>query len=89
MARRCYGFYRQPRVWHVPLRLSVAVVGTSSNYVCTTCSTVAMGKAHPSLLGHHNSNGTTIMSQLPVAIEGYGPLLQRRIVVVVQSTNFG
>jgi hypothetical protein len=44
---------------------------------------VAMGKARPLLLGHRNSDGTAAAGHLPIATEGYGPLLQRRIVVVV------
>jgi hypothetical protein len=35
---------------------------------------------------HHSSNGTAVAAHLPVATEGYGPLVQRRIVVVITST---
>jgi hypothetical protein len=30
----------------------------------------------------HSSDGTPVVGRLPVATDGYGPLLQRRIVVV-------
>jgi hypothetical protein len=57
-------------------------MSASSNCACTSCPTVATGKARPSLLGHHSSDGTAAMGQFLIAIEGYGPLVQRRIVVV-------
>jgi hypothetical protein len=40
------------------------------------------GKACTSLLGHHSNDGTAGTSRLPIATEGYRPLVQRRIVVV-------
>jgi hypothetical protein len=63
------------------VRVPVADVSASSNRACATCSIVVMGKARPLLLGHHSSDGTVAASRLPFATEGYGPLLQRRIVV--------
>jgi hypothetical protein len=47
-----------------------------------------MGEAHSSLLGHNSSDGTAAVSRLPIAIEGYEPLVQRRIVVVYLMFNF-
>jgi hypothetical protein len=41
-----------------------------------------MDEARPSLLGHHNSDGTIAAGRLPVATEDYEPLIHRRIVVV-------
>jgi hypothetical protein len=41
-----------------------------------------MKEACPLLLEQHSSDGTIAGSRLPVAIEGYGPLVQNRIVVV-------
>jgi hypothetical protein len=43
-------------------------VGTSSNRARATCPTVAMNEA---------------VDRLPVATEGYGPSVQRHIVVVI------
>jgi hypothetical protein len=63
----------------------IANVGASSNRTCATCPTVAMGEVRPLLLGHHSSDGTAMVGHLPVATECYGPLLQRRIVVVFIS----
>jgi uncharacterized protein (DUF2126 family) len=57
-------------------------MGASSNHACATCPTVATGEARPSLLGHHSSDRIATTSCLPVVIEGYGLLVQRRIVVV-------
>jgi hypothetical protein len=58
-------------------------VGASSNRACTMCPTVEMGEVCPLLLGHHSSDGTAAAGHFPVAIEGYGPFLQRRIIVVL------
>jgi hypothetical protein len=60
-------------------------MGASSNRACAMCPTVAMGEARPLLLGHHSSDETAAVDHLPVATEGYGPFLQRRIVVVVSK----
>jgi hypothetical protein len=35
--------------------------------------TVATGEAHPSLVGHHSSDGTTTVGHLTIATEDYGP----------------
>jgi hypothetical protein len=43
---------------------------------------VATGKARPSLLGHHSSDEIVVVGYLPIATDGCGPLVQRRIVVV-------
>jgi hypothetical protein len=43
---------------------------------------VATDEACPLLLEHHSSDGTAAAGRLTVATEGYGPLVQRRIVVV-------
>jgi hypothetical protein len=51
--------------------------------VFATCPTVVMCEAHLSLLGHHSSDGTAAVDRLPISIEGYRPLVQRHIVVVV------
>jgi hypothetical protein len=67
------------------VRLPVIDVGARSNRACATCPTVAMGEAHPLLLGHHSSDRTAAVGHLPIAIEGYKPLLQRYIVVVAAS----
>jgi hypothetical protein len=64
------------------VRVSIADVSASSNHACATCPTVETGEARSLLLGRHSSDGTTAMGRLPVATEGYGPLLQRCIVVV-------
>jgi hypothetical protein len=40
-----------------------------------------MDEARPSLLGH-SSDGTAVVSHLPVATESYEPLVHRRIVLV-------
>jgi hypothetical protein len=65
-------------------------MGASSNCVCVTRPTVAMDQACLSLLGHHSNDGT-IASRLSIATEGYGPSVQRRIVVmnlkISQSNN--
>jgi hypothetical protein len=45
--------------------------------------TVAMGEVRSLLLEHHSSDGTVAAGHLPVAIEGYGPLVHRHIVVVL------
>jgi hypothetical protein len=66
----------------------VTIVGACSNFVCATCPAIATGEARPLLLEHHNSDGTTATGHLPVAIEGYGPLVHRCIVVVIASTLF-
>jgi hypothetical protein len=42
-----------------------------------------MGEARLSLLEHHHSDGTAMAGHLPVPTEGYGPLVQRLIVVVL------
>jgi hypothetical protein len=55
----------------------VATVGASSNHTCAMCPTVVMDKTHPSLLGHHSSDETITMDRLPVAKEGYEPLIQK------------
>jgi hypothetical protein len=65
----------------------IADVGASSNHACATCHTVATGEAHPLLLGHHSSDGTAAAGYLPVATEGYRPLLHRYIVVVSCSSQ--
>jgi hypothetical protein len=44
-----------------------------------------MSKADPSLLGYHSSNGTAAVGRLPISTEGYGPLVQRHIVVVLAA----
>jgi hypothetical protein len=64
------------------VRVPVVDVGTRSNHVCATCPTVATGEARLLLLGHHSSDGIAAAGHLPIATEDYGPLLQRRIVVV-------
>jgi hypothetical protein len=64
------------------VRVSIADVGASSNRTCATCPTVATGEARLLLLGHHSSDGIVAAGRLSIATEGYGPLLQRRIVVV-------
>jgi hypothetical protein len=64
------------------VRVPVADVGASSNHACATCPTVATGETRLLLLWHHNSDGTTAVGHLPVTTEGYGPLIQRHIVVV-------
>jgi hypothetical protein len=74
-------------------------VGASSNRACATCVATAnglpmlsrrycgvpveTGEAHPSLLEHRSSDGIVAAGRLPIATEGYGSLIQRRIVVVV------
>jgi hypothetical protein len=60
----------------------VDVESASGNRACFTCPTVGMGKARVLLLAHHSSDGTAITGRLLVAIEGYGPLVQKRIIVV-------
>jgi hypothetical protein len=67
--------------------VAVAAVGASSNRVCGMCPTVATGEAHPLLLEHHSSDGTAAADRLHVDTEGYGPLVQRHIVVVPATTN--
>jgi hypothetical protein len=57
------------------VRVPIADVGASSNHACATCPTVETGEARSLLLGRHSSDGTTAMSRLPIATEGYGPLL--------------
>jgi hypothetical protein len=64
------------------VRVPIADVGASSNHACAMCPTVETGETRSLLLGRHSSDGTTAMGHLPVGIEGYGPLLQRCIVVV-------
>jgi hypothetical protein len=59
-----------------------SLLGANSNRACARCPTVAMGEARPSLLGHHSGNGTAAAGRLPVATEGYEPLIQMRFVVV-------
>jgi hypothetical protein len=49
--------------------------------------TVAMDKVCISLLGHHSSDGTAMADRLPVAIENYRSLVQRRI-IVMYSTKY-
>jgi hypothetical protein len=75
------------------VRVSVTDVGASSNRMCATCPTVVTGEECLLLLGHHSSDGTAAAGRLPVAIEGYRPLLQRHIVVVCnpaeQHTKMG
>jgi hypothetical protein len=46
------------------------------------CPTVSIGKAHPSLLGHHSSDRTTMAGRLPIATKSYRSLVQRCIVEV-------
>jgi hypothetical protein len=70
------------------VRGPVADVGASSNRVCATCPIVATGEVRPLLLGHHSSDGTVAVGRLPIATEGYGPLLQRCIVVVITRELF-
>jgi hypothetical protein len=65
------------------VRVPIANVGASSNHVCATCPTIVMGEARSFLLGHHSSDETIAAGHLPIAIECYGPLLQRHIVVVI------
>jgi hypothetical protein len=60
----------------------IADVNASSNRACATCPIVATGESRPLLLGHHSTDGIVVVGHLPVATEGYGPLLQRHIVVV-------
>jgi hypothetical protein len=64
------------------IRVPVADMDVSSNHACATCPVVATGEAHPLLLGHHSSDGTAAAGHLPVSTGGYGPLLQKCIVVV-------
>jgi hypothetical protein len=64
------------------VRVHIANAGASSNRACATCPTVAMGETRPLLLGHHSSDGTVVAGRLPLATEGYEPLLQRCIIVV-------
>jgi hypothetical protein len=64
------------------VRVPVADVDASSNCACATCPTVATGEARPLVLGHHSSDRTAASDCLPVATEGYGQLLQRRIIVI-------
>jgi hypothetical protein len=49
--------------------------------------TVAMDKVCISLLGHHSSDGTAMADRLPVAIENYRSLVQRRI-ILMYSTKY-
>jgi hypothetical protein len=65
------------------VRVPVANVGASSNHAYATCPIVATGEARLLLLGHHSSDRTAVAGRLPVATEGYRPLLQRRIVLVI------
>jgi hypothetical protein len=60
-------------------------VDANNNRACATCPIVSMGKPRPSLLGHHSTDGIAAVGCLPVATEGYGPLVHRRIVVVNPS----
>jgi hypothetical protein len=64
------------------VRMPVADVGASSNRACATCPTVETDEVRPLLLGYHISDGTAAVGRLPVATKGYGPLLQRHIVVL-------
>jgi hypothetical protein len=57
------------------VRVPVTDVIASSNHACATCPTIAMGEVHPLLLGHHSSDGIAAAGRLPVATEGYRPLL--------------
>jgi hypothetical protein len=64
------------------VRVPAADVGASSNCTYATCPTLATDEARPLLLGHHSSDGTIAAGRLPIATEGYEPLLRRHIVVV-------
>jgi hypothetical protein len=64
------------------VKVPITDVGASSNRACAMYPTVAMGAAHALLLRHHSSDGIAMVGHLPIATEGYGQLLQRRIVVV-------
>jgi hypothetical protein len=46
------------------------------------CPIVAVAKARLSLLGHHSSDGIAAVRRLPIATEGYRPLVQRPTIVV-------
>jgi hypothetical protein len=50
--------------------------------------TIATCKVRLLLLGHHSSDETAAASRLAIAVEGYGPLVHRRIIVVYYSTTF-
>jgi hypothetical protein len=48
-----------------------------------TCHIVAMGKACPLLLEHHSNDGAAAVSHFPIATEGYRPLIQMCIIIVL------
>jgi hypothetical protein len=58
-------------------------VGASSNCIHITALTVAIDEMRPSLLGHHSNVGIIVADRLPVDTEGYRPLVQRCIIVVI------
>jgi hypothetical protein len=62
-------------LWLRNANMLIATIGASSNRVCATCPTVATGEALPSLLGHHNSDRTAAVGHLPIATEGFEPLV--------------
>jgi hypothetical protein len=64
------------------VRVPVADVGASSNRTCGTCPAVATGEARPLVLEHHCIDRAAVAGHLPIATEGYGLLLQRRIILV-------
>jgi hypothetical protein len=69
--------------------LLIIVMGASSSHACATCPIVVRGKARPSLLGHHGSDGIAAVGRLLIGIEGYRSLVQMRIVVVAATTGHG
>jgi hypothetical protein len=62
-------------------------VDASSNSVCATCPIVATGEARSLILRHHSSDRTVTVDRLPIAIEDYGPLVKRRIIVVASEIS--
>jgi hypothetical protein len=65
------------------VRVLIADMGASNNDTCAMCPTLTMGEERPLLLGHYSSDGTVVMSYLPIATDNYRSLLQRRTVVVI------
>jgi hypothetical protein len=61
------------------VRVPVVDVGTSSNHACASCLKVVTGEVRSLLLGQHNSNAIVAVGRLPIAIEGYRPLLHRGV----------
>jgi hypothetical protein len=69
------------------VRVPIADVGVSSNRACATCPTVVTGEACLLLLGHYSSDGTAVAGHLPIATEGYRPLLKGCIVVLLMHNH--